>query len=148
MTQKDAVFSAISQILASNNIAFTASSTNVASLLTRELRSQINTRLVADFTSGAVEMSDDAKSKLNDVAELRAYISGLVSNWVRKDPRLNGGTILATSTSSSSSSRNSKVLKSDPQLQALRKLHQSQVEPTKRQEIQAHIDRRIAELNQ
>jgi len=146
MTQKDAVFSAVSQILASNNISFNPSSTNVASLLTRELRSQINARLVADFTSGSVEMSDDAKTKLNDVAELRAYISGLVSNWVRKDPRLNGGTVLAT-TGSSTTNASSKTLKTDPQLQALRKLHKAQVEPSKRLEIQAHIDRRVEELS-
>ena len=146
MTQKDAVFSAISQILASNNISFNPNSTNVATLLTRELRSQVNARLVADFNAGAVELSDDAKSKLNDTAALRAYISGLVSNWLRKDPRLNGGTVLATSTSSAT--QTSKVLKTDPQLQALRKLHTSQVEPAKRMEIQAHIDRRIAELKQ
>jgi len=148
MTQKDAVFSAVSQILASNNISFTANSTNATSVLNRELRAQINTRLVADFQSGSVELSDDAKNKLNDTAELRAYISGLVSNWLRKDPRLNGGTVIATTSSSSSNVRGNKSIKSDPQLQALRKLAQSQVEPSKRLEIQAHIDRRIAELSE
>lgn len=144
MTQKDAVFSAISQILATNNISFQPSSTNVASLLTRELRAQINAVLVANFNAGSIELSDDAKNKLQDVAELRAYISGLVSNWVRKDPRLNGGTVLATSTSTTTTS--SKNIKSDPQLQALRALHKSQLDTTKQLEIQAHIDRRIAEL--
>lgn len=146
MTQKDAVFSAVSQILASNNVSFTANSTNATAVLNRELRSQINGVLVQQFLAGNVELSEDAKEKLNDESQLRAYISGLVSNWLRKDPRLNGGTVLATTTSTKSTL--SKTIKSDPQLQALRKLHNAQVEPSKRLEIQAHIDRRIAELSE
>lgn len=146
MTQKDAVFTAVSDTLVSNGISFQSNSVNAANLLTRELRAQINARLVTEFVNGGVELSDDAKDKLTDKAVLRAYISGLVSNWVRKDPRLNGGTVLATTSSTSTVSN--KSLKSDPQLQALRKLYTTQVEPTKRQEIQAHIDRRIAELSE
>ena len=145
MTQKDAVFSAVSQVLSSNNITFTANSTNASAVLNRELRLQINGVLVQQFLAGSVELSEDAKNKLNDESELRAYISGLVSNWLRKDPRLNGGTVLATT---SSKSTLTKSIKSDPQLQALRKLHSAQVEPAKRLEIQAHIDRRIAELSE
>lgn len=144
MTQKDAVFNAITQVFASNSISFTPNATNVAGLLTRELRSQINARLVTDFSSGSVELSDDAKSKLENVLELRAYISGLVSNWVRKDPRLNGGNIVATTSSSTSSV--SKVLRNDAQLQALRKLHAAQVDSSKQAEIQGHIEKRISEL--
>lgn len=145
MTQKDAVLSAISTVLANNNIKFQPNVTNVASVLTRELRSQINTLLTVEFSNGSVDMSDDAKSKLNDVAELRAYISGLVSNWVRKDPRLNGGAVIATT--SSSTTTVSKSLRNDPQLQALRKLQSAQVETSKQVEIQGFIDKRIAELS-
>lgn len=144
MTQKDAVFSAVTQILASNNVSFQSGSTDVSTLLTRELRAQINTRLETDFRSGSVEMSDDAKSKLNDTAELRAYISGLVSNWVRKDPRLNGGTTVATTSTTTVSA---KTLRNDAQLKALRAFLSAQVDPLRRQEIQGYIDQRIAELS-
>ena len=147
MTQKDAVLGAVTQVLTNNNILFTPSSTNVVPLLTRDLCLQINAVLVAEFTAGNVELSNEAKNKLSNVTDLRAYVSGLVSNWVRKDPRLNGGIVIAT-TSSSRSTVNNKVIKADPQLQALRKLYSSQVEPSKRQEIQSHIDRRVAELKE
>jgi hypothetical protein len=144
MTQKDAVFFAVTQTLTSNNVSFTANSTDVSSVLNRDLRSKINSVLVDQFKTGAVEISDEAKSKLNDTAALRAYVSGLVSNWVRKDPRLNGGSIIATTNPTSSSK---KQFKSDPQLKAMRILLSTQVDQTKRDEIEAFISARVATLS-
>lgn len=141
MTQKDAVFNAVTSVLANNNITF-ASGSNVADLLTRELRSQINTQLMSDFQAGNVALAADSQSKLTNTVELRNYVSGLVSNWVRKDPRLNGGTVVATTSSSST-----KSLNSDPKLRALRKLHATQTDLNRKAEIQGYIDARLEELS-
>lgn len=144
MTQKDAVFTAVTTVLASNGISFQVNMTNVFPVLTRALRSQVNDYLQTEFLAGNVDISDDAKPKLADVVALRAYISGLVSNWVRKDTRLNGGTVVATTSASSSNVRS---VRNDAQLKAMRVLLSSQDDPIKQGEIQAFIDKRVAELN-
>ena len=82
MSQKEAVYNAVTQVLSSNNITISG---GVAPHMTREFRSQVNEILFNSFRSGNVEL----KSEYSD-AELRAYVSGLQSNWIRKDTRLNG----------------------------------------------------------
>ena len=138
MTQKDAVFSAVTTVIINNNLQFISGTTDAATLLNRTLRAQINTILVTQFRNGEIELSDEAKNKLANESALKAYVSGLVSNWVKKDPRLNGGnTIKTTSTRTVA----------DPQVVALRRLLRTQTDSIKRQEIQGFIDKRLAELN-
>jgi hypothetical protein len=136
MTQKDAVFTAVMHVLEDAGINFVVGTDDAAAVLNRELRAAINTRLVHDFLNGAIELSDEAKAKRGDNSKLKAYVSGLVSNWVRKDNRLNGGrTPSSTKT------------ETDPQLKALKKLQSSQTDVSKRLEIQSFIDKRHEELN-
>jgi hypothetical protein len=142
MTQKDAVFSAITSVLANNNIAFTQNNTNAAELMTRELRAQVNAQLRDLFENGSIELSEEANSKLQDTAALKAYISGLVSNWLRKDTRLNGGSVVATTAPSVS-----RALREDNQLIALKTLLNTETDTNRRNEIQAHIQRRTSELS-
>lgn len=139
MTQKDAVFSAIVHVLKTANVNFQSSVTDVSDLLTKDLRSGISEILSRQFLAKEIDLSEEANSKLTDSVQLKNYVSGLISNWVRKDPRLNGG-----KTSSSSTRKSSSV---DPQLKALKQLHSAQTDQAKRQEIQSFIDKRVAELN-
>ena len=128
ISQKEAVFSAVSAVLQQNGIAFEPG-TNVASLMTRELRAQVNQRLLASFKSGTVKLDRE----YND-ADLKAYVSGLQSNWLRKDTRFNsGGTVKAKKPQ-------------DPQLKALYSLMQIAPEAD-RPEIQSHIDARLVEIS-
>jgi hypothetical protein len=140
MTQKDAVYCAIVTVLTDAGISFDAGTTDVAPILTRELRSKVNAILVQQFSYGSIELSDEAKSTLTTPTKLKAYVSGLVSNWIRKDVRLNGGHRFTSSAKSSAG------FKRDPQLKALHQLYSAQVDENKRNEIQAHIDRRVQEL--
>lgn len=135
MTQKDAVFSAIVETFDGDNISFQPDRQDAYPLLTRRLRTIINNRLAAGFADGNIDISDEARSKLGSDRELKAYISGLVSNWVRKDPRLNGGRTAAKP-----------QVVDDPQLKALIKLQGSQTDPAKKLEIQDFIDKRNTEL--
>jgi hypothetical protein len=141
MTQKDAVYSAVSTVLNNAGISFTASSTSVFSLLTRELRSQINAILVTQFENNEIELSVEAKGKLANKSELKAYVSGLVSNWVRKDARLNGGSNINVSSVSK------RIFKSDPQIKAMQLLLSTKSDPNERIEIQSFIDNRISQLS-
>ena len=135
MTQKDAVFSVVTSVIEDAGFNFEVGKDDASSLLTKTLRTQINSELVRMFDNSEVDLSDEARSKLNDAASLRSYVSGLVSNWLRKDARLNGGTTTG------------KSISVDPQLRALRKLQSSQTDPSRRLEIQKFIDKRTAELS-
>lgn len=140
MKQKDAVFSAISQVLGDNGVAF-ESGLNVSSLLNKEFRGQITNILVASFQNGEIDMDANfANTTKHNTPKLRAYVSGLISNWVRKDTRLNGN--IAYVPKAPGSRKGS----GDPQLKALRALYGQATTDADRNEIQGYIDTRVAEL--
>ena len=128
ITQKEAVFQAVSAVLHQNGIVFEPG-TNVASLMTRELRAQVNQRLLGAFQSGTIKLEREYTE-----VELKAYVSGLQSNWLRKDTRFNA----------SGKTSLKKVV--DPQLKALYGLIKIATE-SDRAEIQTHIDARLTEIS-
>jgi hypothetical protein len=85
LSQKDAVHNAVTSVLSSNDIEFNAT-TNVGTLMNRQLRAQVNEALFNGFRAGTIDLDREFTD-----TELRAYVSGLQSNWIRKDKRLNGG---------------------------------------------------------
>jgi len=135
-TQKEAVYSAVMNVLAENNITVSEGD-NISSMMTRELRLQVNQILVEGFSAGNI-----ALDKSFNASELRAYVSGLQSNWLRKDTRLNGGVSYAAK------NPGSRKGSSDPQLKALRALLSTLTDPSEIAEVQGHIDNRTAEISQ
>ena len=136
MTQKDAVFSAIIHVLSNAGVEFEVGVTDLSTVFTKQLRTEVTNVLVQQFSSDMIELSADAKDK--NPAELRSYVSGLISNWLRKDNRLNGGI---------KPQKSNRAFPSDPQIRALKQLMSSQTDQSKRAEIQTHIDKRLAELS-
>lgn len=134
-TQKEAVFSAVTSVLNEAGVKVNEGD-NFATSLTRELRSQVTAILVEGFKSNSIALD---KTFASD-ADLRTYCSGLTSNWLRKDTRMNGGMKYAAK------NPGSRVGSSDPQLKAMRVLLSTQEDPTKRIEIQSFIDARIASI--
>jgi hypothetical protein len=103
--------------------------------MTRELRSQVNQVLFEGFRSGSVELDRE----FND-SDLKAYVSGLQSNWLRKDKRLNGGAKY------SAKNPGSRIGSSDPSLKAMRALLTTLTTESYRAEVQAAIDTRVSEI--
>lgn len=134
-TQKEAVYNAITSVLSESNIEF-AEGTDVSSLMTREIRSQVNQILFEGFRSGTVELDRE----FNDT-ELKAYVSGLQSNWIRKDKRLNGNTKYVAK------NPGSRAGSGDAQLKAMRALLSTLTEESDRAEVQSHIDARVSEIS-
>jgi hypothetical protein len=132
MTQKEAVYNAITTVFADNGVTFPPGF-NAASLLTKSLRKAVMNQLVSDFQNGLITLSADANTKLSNAVELRAYVSGLISNWLRKDVRLSGGAVTKTTVRASS------VQSTDPQLKVLNTLLKAQTDPVKIAEVQAAI---------
>ena len=86
VNQKSAVFAAISMVLSNAGIEFTEGE-NVSEHMTKEVRAQVNAILFQGFRAGDIELDREYSD-----TDLKAYVSGLQSNWIRKDKRLNGNT--------------------------------------------------------
>jgi|ERR1019366_3501639 hypothetical protein len=135
MTQEEAVFQAIINVVGEQEGAYAP---------TKEERSQITEILVEGFKAGKIALKETPANadKLADDAKLRSYCSGLQSNWIRKDPRLNGGVKYVAK------NPGSRAGSTDPQIKAMRTLLQTRTDLSSddRAEIQTMIDSRVAEI--
>lgn len=127
-TQKDAVFAAVTNVCGQQDGAYNP---------TKEERAQVNQILFAGFQAGTIELSAD---KQYDESGLKSYVSGLQSNWLRKDSRLNGNVKY------SAKNPGSRAGSGDPQIKAMRALLATKSDPTEQSEIQSFIDKRLAEI--
>ena len=129
MSQKEAVFSAVTNVCGETDGAYSP---------TKDERASVNQILFEGFRNGTIEYKGDV-SALSD-SDLTGYVSGLQSNWLRKDKRLNGNVQYVAK------NPGSRAGSTDPQIEAMRVLLSTQEDPTKRAEIQAFIDKRLAEI--
>lgn len=128
MTQKEAVFQAVTNTCEpSDSGAFTP---------TKEERATINAILAEGFTQGKISYDGEVPTG----SELKSYVSGLQSNWLRKDKRLNGGVAYQAK------NPGSRAGSGDVQIKAMRQLLSVQTDEVKKAEIQAFIDKRLAEI--
>jgi hypothetical protein len=52
-------------------------------------RQAVHALLIEGFQNGTIRLSD--KIDATNIKELNTYVSGLISNWWKKNPKLNGG---------------------------------------------------------
>jgi hypothetical protein len=90
MNQKEAVYTTALNVLAENDIPFDDGQ-DIKPLITKEMRANIITIITQGITSGEVEMTPEGRAKHDTEPKRKSYVNGLVSNWFRKDSRLNGG---------------------------------------------------------
>jgi len=134
ISQKEAVYNAVTSVLNENN-AQVFDGTDVNTLMSKEYRSQVNAILFESFRNGTVELDRDFSD-----SELKSYVSGLQSNWLRKDKRLNGGTKY------SAKNPGSRIGSSDPALRAMRTLLSTLTLESDKIEVKAAINARINEI--
>src|ERR1039458_3845130 len=79
MKQKEAVYNAILNVMGKIE-------GDVSATITKEQRASVNQILFQGFRNEEIDLDREF-----DDAALKVYISGLTSNWLRKDNRLNGG---------------------------------------------------------
>jgi len=127
MTQKEAVFSAVINVCGPSEGGYSP---------TKEQRAQINAILFEGFRSDKIVLE-----KEYDDAGLKAYVSGLQSNWLRKDKRLNGNVSYVAK------NPGSRQGSTDPQLKALRALLTTMTSEEEKAEVQGYIDARVSEIN-
>jgi len=91
MTQKEAVYKAITAVLDEDDVDFEPGEQNVGPILRGERRVRVVDLLVQGFLSKDVPLSEEVEGMAQDEQALRTYAISLVSYWLRKDSRLNGG---------------------------------------------------------
>lgn len=132
ISQKEAVFQVVSKVLSEASISFEQGNTDVKTLMTKELRAQVNQILFESFRSGAVVLDGEKSDK-----ELRQYVSGLQTNWLGKDKRLNGNTAYVAK------NPGSRVGNTDAQIKALRGLLATVETDEEKAEIEGYLQERL-----
>lgn len=131
--QKDGVFNAVCAVLECEEFS-------EAVKLSTEQRATVIGMVTEGLLAGEVSMSDEARAKHGDEAKMRAYTNGLVSNWLRKDKRLNGGEKYEIKNPGSRAGAGDKVVRE------LRKLLKT-VTGEHKTAVQEEIDKRLAKLS-
>ena len=90
-TQRDIVFNRVKELLKDRNIQVKPNQA-VLECVNSELLKSLYDVVCKDFKEGKAILKDTPsnKEKLADDTKLRVYVVGLCSNWLRRDPRLNG----------------------------------------------------------
>jgi len=131
-SQKEAVFTAVVNVLAQENISIVEGQP-VA--MTKEYRALVNNILFEGFRNGTIELDREFSD-----SDLKGYVSGLQSNWLRKDKRLNGGIQYVAK------NPGSRAGSGDPSLKAMRTLMSTLTTDADKAEVQSHIDTRLSEI--
>ena len=129
MNQKEAVFNAVMSVLG------TTFEGTPSEHITKDQRATVNAILFEGFRGGMIELSQEFSD-----TQLKAYVSGLVSNWLRKDKRLNGGVSYVAK------NPGSRTGSSDAMLKSLRALRSTLTDAADIAEVDQHIQQRISEL--
>lgn len=127
MTQKEAVFQAVSNITGHNGEG--------PVVISKEQRAQVNAILFEGFKNGKIELDREYTD-----SDLKGYVSGLQSNWLRKDTRLNGGMKYQAK------NPGSRAGSSDPSLKAMIALLSTLTDESERAEVQSYIDAKRSEI--
>jgi len=105
---------------------------------TKEQRSQIIAIVTEGLLQEEISMSEAARAKHDTEAKMRTYANGLVSNWLRKDLKLNGGVKYEIK------NKGSRAGSSDPVVKELRKLIKTLTAGSEEHEaVSAELDKRI-----
>lgn len=141
MTQRAAVYAAVMSVLSDKGIAF-EDGDSLSEVMTDEIREAVHGIVVEGFRSGSVTFEDTPsnREKMSSEAKLNGYVSGLLSNWFRKDTRFNGGEKYTPK------NPGSRAGQGDAQLKTLRALAKQYAGTPKADEIQGFITKRLEVL--
>jgi len=131
LNQKTAVFNAVCSVLEQESF-------DEAIELSKEDRATVIEMVTEGFAAHEVELSDGARAKYDTPAKLKTYTNGLVSNWVRKDKRLNGNVQHTIKNPGSRAGSGDKVVRE------LKKLRSTFTEQNQIDAVDIEIEKRMA----
>lgn len=133
LNQRSAVFNAVCEVLGTDSF-------DGAVELSKEDRKSVIAIVANGFFNGEVELSQSAAEKYDTVEKLKTYTNGLVSNWLRKDTRLNGGTKYEAKNPGSRAGSGDSVIRE------LKKLRSTLTDPSQIATVDAEIEKRMATI--
>jgi hypothetical protein len=133
MKQNDAVFQAVKEVLGQDSFSS-------AVMLTKDQRATVIDVVTAAIMNGSVDFSAEAKLKHDTPAKVKTYTTGMVSNHLRKDKRLNGGTKYEIK------KPGSRAGSGDAALKAMKTLRDTLTDEAQIAAVDEAIEKRTAEL--
>lgn len=90
LSQKEAVYQATLEVLSQANLK--TNGLPVSKVIPKELRKMVTNKVLELVKQGQVAFKGTASNSMKhkDSSRMSAYVSGLVSNHWKRDPRLNG----------------------------------------------------------
>ena len=142
INQKTAVVNALMDVLASRDVEYVLGGDVImASVLTKEDKDTVRSYLCNGFHEGEIQMSESARAKyVGNETEMKKYVSGLVNNWIRKNPDFNCGV------GYTAKNPGSRTGQSDETIKNLRLMLKSITDEATKAEIDKAIAVRLAEI--
>ena len=140
MKQSEAILKYTNEVLDSEGIKFDEG-TDIAEVANGDVRKQVADLVTEGILSKEIDFSDKARETYDTEAKVRSYVSGLITNWWKKNPKLNGGTTYKPKNPGSRTGNGDKQMK---ELKKAAKVYAD--DPAKLASINEFIDKRRAEL--
>lgn len=137
VSQKQGVYNAVQAFCEENELHF---EDGMHFNPTKEQRSEIVHMVAGAMEAGEIQLSSDAASKYDTPEKLKSYCNGLVSNWLRKDTRLNGGEKYEIKNPGSRAGSGDQVIKE------LRKLKKTLTDAEQIAAVEEEIEKRLASI--
>jgi len=139
--QKTAVCNALLTVLKDRGVDYEINGeTPIREVLTDTDKAKARAIVLEGFMSGHIDMSESAREKYNTEALMKTYVSGVVNNWIKKNPEFNCGVKYKPA------NPGSRTGSQDEQVKNLRLLLKQTEDPQARTEIQTAINERLAEI--
>lgn len=134
MSQKECVYQAVFQVIDLQDV-------DGAVKPSKDQLQEIYSLVAEKLSLGEANFSDEAKTRYPTLESIRKeYVPGMVSNWLRKDVRLNGGEPYKTKNPGSRAGQGDEILRN------LKALKSTLSDAEQVNAVQTEIDKRIAEL--
>ena len=133
MKQNDAVFQAVCSVLGQDSF-------DSAVVLSKEQRDSVVSIVTTGILAGTVDFSTEAQEKHDTPVKVKSYTTGMVSNHLRKDKRLNG------SVKYEIKNPGNRAGAGDPTLKALKALRSTITDAEQLAQIDEAIGNREAEV--
>lgn len=133
-SQRSAVYVSVCQVLNVTDI-------NELTTLSKEQRKEVIELVTTSISIFETEFSESARAKYDTFDKIKGYVNGMVSNWLRKDVRLNGGDKYETKNPGSRAGGGDEILKN------LKALKSTLTDDIHIQAVEGEISKRQAELS-
>jgi hypothetical protein len=139
--QRSATVNVLLAVLKESGIEYQLNGdTPIKDVLTPQHKEKARAIICQMFVNKQVSYRPDFQAKVDDPAELRKYVGGLINNWIRKAKEFNGGETYKPK------NPGARAGTSDPQVRELKKLLAKVKGTAHEAKVQTAIEARLEEI--